>query len=117
MRLASGIRRRVWISTTCDNARGMEKFVNMLRYKISRIFILALTLGISEPGCDSSGSLKLTTNEAAVTDPCTAPTNAVACENSKVGNPTSQWEIDTDGDDVGDGANDGDPNLQGFATD
>ena len=52
-----------------------------------------------------------------MTDPCTAPTTAIACENSKVGNPTSQWEIDTDGDGVGEGASDGDPNLQGFATD
>src|ERR1700720_32039 len=49
--------------------------------------------------------------------PCAPPTNAIACENSKPGNPTAEWEIDSDGNGVGDGFNDGDPNLQGFATD
>jgi hypothetical protein len=39
-------------------------------------------------------------------DPCAPPTNAITCENSKLGNPRSDWDIDGDGD----------PSIQGFAT-
>lgn len=40
--------------------------------------------------------------------PCDAPiTNPVACENTKPGNPSSQWDI----------SGSGDPSLQGFASD
>ena len=43
----------------------------------------------------------------AATDPCATPvTNPVACENSKPGTPTSDWEV----------AGDGDSTIQGFAT-
>ena len=51
-----------------------------------------------------SRSLTLNTSQ---TDPCTPPTNPIACENSKPGNPPSEWDI------VGSG----DPSIQGFATD
>ncbi len=44
----------------------------------------------------------------AAADPCAAPVNAIACENSKTGSPPSEW------DDVW-GA--GDDSIQGFATD
>ena len=44
----------------------------------------------------------------AQTDPCAPPVaNPIACENSKTGNPSSEWDIT--------GA--GDPSIQGFATD
>jgi hypothetical protein len=40
--------------------------------------------------------------------PCDAPiTNPVACENTKPGNPSSQWDI----------SGSGDPSIQGFASD
>jgi hypothetical protein len=39
-------------------------------------------------------------------DPCTPPTNPIACENAKPGNPPSEWDIN--------GA--GDSSIQGFAT-
>ena len=43
----------------------------------------------------------------AAADPCATPvTNPVACENSKPGTPTSDWEV----------AGAGDPTIQGFAT-
>ena len=42
-------------------------------------------------------------------DPCGPPvSNPIACENSKPGNPASQWDLT---------APPGDPNIQGFATD
>jgi len=41
------------------------------------------------------------------TDPCTPPTNPIACENAKPGNPPSEWDINGIGD----------PSIQGFATD
>jgi hypothetical protein len=45
--------------------------------------------------------------ERASAAPCDPPTNPVVCENSKAGNPASEWDVS--------GA--GDPNIQGFATD
>ncbi len=39
--------------------------------------------------------------------PCDPPNNEIVCENSKQGNPPSEWELE--------GA--GDPSIQGFATD
>ena len=48
--------------------------------------------------------------ELAQAAPCDPPIqNAIVCENSKPGNPASEWDV------TGGGA--GDPNLQGFATD
>lgn len=44
-----------------------------------------------------------------VTDPCTPPTNPIACENSRLGNPEAEWL------DIGPDA--GDPSIQGFTTD
>jgi hypothetical protein len=47
-------------------------------------------------------------SEAASTNPCDPPiANLIVCENSKLGNSPSEWDID--------GA--GDPSIQGFATD
>ena len=46
---------------------------------------------------------------AQVVDPCNPVVNPIVCENSKPGNPASEWDLS------GGGA--GDPNLQGFATD
>jgi len=43
---------------------------------------------------------------AAAADPCAAPVNVIACENTKAGTPQSVWDID--------GA--GDEGLQGFAS-
>ncbi|HEY5134863.1 MAG TPA: hypothetical protein VIJ41_03685, partial [Candidatus Nanopelagicales bacterium] len=44
---------------------------------------------------------------AAAADPCVAPVvNQVACENSKPGNPASEWDI----------GGSGDPSIQGYAT-
>ncbi len=43
---------------------------------------------------------------SALAGPCDAPTNAVTCENSKAGNPSSEWDI----------AGDGDDSIQGFST-
>ncbi|SES50103.1 Fibronectin type III domain-containing protein, partial [Pedococcus cremeus] len=43
---------------------------------------------------------------AAAADPCAAPVNVIACENSKPGTPSSDWSIT--------GA--GSPSIQGFAT-
>ena len=40
-------------------------------------------------------------------DPCGAGGNPIACENSHVGNPQSEWDV----------AGGGDPSIQGFATD
>jgi peroxiredoxin len=47
------------------------------------------------------------TSDTSHTDPCTPPTNPIACENSKPGNPASDWDLDGDSD----------PSIQGFATD
>ncbi|WP_164545281.1 DUF4082 domain-containing protein [Antribacter gilvus] len=44
---------------------------------------------------------------AAATDPCGPGSNPVVCENSKPGDPASEWDI----------AGAGDPDIQGFATD
>ncbi|WP_426225326.1 DUF4082 domain-containing protein [Pseudarthrobacter sp. DSP2-3-2b1] len=43
---------------------------------------------------------------AAAADPCAPLINAIACENSKPGNPASEWDIDRSGDE----------DIQGFAT-
>jgi len=43
----------------------------------------------------------------AMAGPCDPPNNEIVCENSKSGNPESEWDVD--------GA--GDPSIQGFATD
>ena len=46
--------------------------------------------------------------ERASAAPCDPPiTNVIACENSKPGNPPSEWDV----------SGSGDPNIQGFATD
>jgi len=39
--------------------------------------------------------------------PCDPPNNAIVCENSKPGNPSTQWDVDGIGDDT----------IQGFTTD
>ena len=44
---------------------------------------------------------------AQAVDPCAPVVNPIVCENSKAGNPQSEWDV-TGG---------GDPNIQGFATD
>ena len=41
---------------------------------------------------------------------CSAPANPVVAENCLPGNPSSEWDISSS-------SNDGDPSLQGFATD
>jgi hypothetical protein len=51
--------------------------------------------------------LSLVTASSASADPCGPAGNAIACENSKPGNPSSEWSIT--------GA--GDSSIQGFATD
>jgi hypothetical protein len=45
--------------------------------------------------------------DAAMAGPCDPPANEIVCENSKPGNPASEWDVN--------GA--GDPSIQGFATD
>ncbi len=47
-----------------------------------------------------------TCTEAAFAGPCDPPANEIVCENSKPGNPESEWDVE--------GA--GDPSIQGFAT-
>ncbi len=44
--------------------------------------------------------------EDALAGPCDPPANEIVCENSKPGNPPSEWDVE--------GA--GDPSIQGFAT-
>ena len=44
---------------------------------------------------------------AQVVDPCAPVVNPIVCENSKAGNPQSEWDV----------TGSGDPNIQGFATD
>ncbi len=59
---------------------------------------------------DASGNLATSTDFtfATAASPCTPPiTNAIVCENSKPGNPPSEWDVS--------GA--GDPSIQGFAND
>ena len=43
---------------------------------------------------------------AAAAGPCDPPNNEIVCENSKVGNPPSEWDVNGSGD----------PEIQGFAT-
>ena len=65
---------------------------------LATVFVLALTLALNQ---DHRGG------EAASPGPCDAPiVNPIVCENSKPGNPPSEWDIS--------GA--GDPSIQGFAT-
>src|SRR6185369_13859982 len=45
--------------------------------------------------------------QAQVVDPCSPNINPIVCENSKPGNPPSEWQI----------SGTGDPSIQGFATD
>ncbi len=45
--------------------------------------------------------------EIATAGPCDAPVNEIVCENSKVGNPATEWDIEGSGD----------PSIQGFTTD
>jgi hypothetical protein len=45
--------------------------------------------------------------DGALAGPCDPPANEIVCENSKPGNPPSEWDVE--------GA--GDPSIQGFATD
>ena len=64
---------------------------------LATVFVLALTLA---PSHDHRAG------EAASPGPCDAPiVNPIVCENSKPGNPPSEWDIS--------GA--GDPSIQGFA--
>ena len=44
--------------------------------------------------------------DSAMAGPCDPPANEIACENSKPGNPASEWDVN--------GA--GDPSIQGFST-
>ena len=44
---------------------------------------------------------------SAFAGPCDPPNNEIVCENSKAGSSPSQWDVNGDGD----------PNIQGFATD
>jgi hypothetical protein len=65
---------------------------------LATVFVLALTL---TPSQDHRGG------EAASPGPCNPPiVNPIVCENSKLGNPPSEWDIS--------GA--GDPSIQGFGT-
>jgi hypothetical protein len=96
------------------------KVTIMARQRVLHILLLGITLAFY--GCDltdpdSESPPNSTTVDLALTNQCAPPTNPIACENAKGGNPTAEWEIDSDGDGVGDGFDDGDPNLQGFATD
>ena len=45
--------------------------------------------------------------EIATAGPCDAPVDEIVCENSKVGNPATEWDIEGSGD----------PSIQGFTTD
>ena len=67
-----------------------------------RLVALLVVLAVSALGLGTLGSL----SASAAGDPCVSG-NAVACENSKPGNPESEW-------DLGDG--EGDATIQGFAT-
>ena len=49
----------------------------------------------------------LSSRSASAADPCVAPVNVIACENTKPGTPESVWDI----------TGSGDPTIQGFATD
>jgi hypothetical protein len=54
--------------------------------------------------------LLVASSRPAVAAPCDPPvTNPIACENTKTGNPESEWDLPA--------ANAGDPSIQGFATD
>ena len=44
---------------------------------------------------------------AAAKDPCAAPANKIVAENCKPGNPSTEWDINGNGDET----------IQGFATD
>jgi hypothetical protein len=58
-------------------------------------------------GADKLPNLNLSWVPPARTDPCERPvTNPIPCENSKPGNPPSEWYV------IGDG----DPSIQGFGT-
>ncbi len=64
-----------------------------LRVPVSTVAsILALFIGVAS---------------RALAGPCDAPVNPIVCENSKTGNPSSEWDVS--------GA--GDASIQGFATD
>ncbi|WP_213456079.1 DUF4082 domain-containing protein [Rhizomonospora bruguierae] len=52
-----------------------------------------------------SGAVALPAARAAAADPCAAPVQVIACENTKAGTPESEWNI----------TGSGDEDLQGFA--
>ena len=45
--------------------------------------------------------------QPAAADPCAAPANKIVAENCRSGNPREEWDVNADGD----------PDIQGFATD
>jgi hypothetical protein len=69
--------------------------------------LLAATL--TEPGSSAAAVAPVAAPAAAaaLADPCGSGGNAITCENSKAGSPSSEWDIDGAGDDT----------IQGFATD
>jgi len=74
---------------------------NMTSRKITTIssymlgFALLFTATV---GTGSQSVSRTLTLDATETGPCTPPTNAIACENSRPGNPQSDWDINGDGD-------------------
>src|SRR5262249_55898772 len=71
-------------------------------------YVLSSAANISMAVLTNAASVGAAAQSTGPFDPCVpAAANAIACENSKPGNPSSQWDI------VGAG----DANIQGFATD
>src|SRR3954453_5639086 len=64
------------------------------------LFLLALALLLV-------GGQSLLAATASAAGPCEPPSSEIVCENSKEGSPPSEWDVEGDGD----------PSIQGFATD
>ena len=81
-------------SVIADGRRLLWPWLARLAVLIAALSTVLL-LRVDQPRADSG-------------DPCAAPiTNQIACENSKPGTPRSVWDV----------TGDGDPTIQGFATD
>ena len=102
-------------TSTCRTQR--MPFLNegvsiMTRYGAKALALTLLGITLPAQGCDppkseSKSPLSSMTDDIQ-TNPCTLPTNPIACENSKPGSPQTQWDTNGGRDD---------PYIMGFATD
>ena len=79
-----------------------------MRFATVRRRIAGLLVGpLLVTGVVAIGTVAAASPAHAAADPCVAPVNVIACENTKPGTPESDWDV----------SGQGDASIQGFATD